>query len=698
MRITRKMSGKKGFAAFVLALTLLSLASAEPTIIFNSQPKEIYNFGDIINLPITLKTTTNIYGIFEVELICNGAEISFYKNGVSLKAGEEKKLEPTIVLMRELIPSSKGTCKIKAKIGETYKLTDEFEISDLINLELSKQPTEVAPEEALEIQGTAIKENGQPSNGFIELSIDEKNETQVYQLETIQNGFFSIKFAFPKNTKAGMHLIKLNAYETDPEGNKINKGFLNYNIKVKQIPSDLEIFFENKEVEPGTSAKIKAILHDQTGEKIKNATAKISIYDEQGKLVEQREIPVDTFLEYPFKYNEPPAEFSVSAESEGLTTKAKFELIEKEDIKVQVINRTVSIKNVGNVDYCNKTVLIKIGNESVNVDVCLKVDEEKKYILSAPDGEYVVRIVTEEGTKFNKTLILTGKSIEVKEAKGVIGKTKYYLAWLFIIAILATATWIIFKKGYNRKVLTHLPVIRKKRPAAGSPTIKHGKKPSQLGSSNRAELSLSIKGDKQEVSIICLKLKNHLSLEKLQASVKEVLQKIVAIAEENKACTYESHSNLFFIFAPVKTKTFQNEKIALKVAEKIKSILESYNRMAKEKIDFGISLNHGTMVIHPVGSSIQFTSLGNLMSIAKKIATISKGEILLSEKTKEKLHTKVKAEKETKESITYFKIKEIKNLDESHENFLKAFVKRMESQKSEKSSSNSKSSHHKENS
>ena len=40
------------------------------------------------------------------------------------------------------------------------------------------------------------------------------------------------------------------------------------------------------------------------------------------------------------------------------------------------------------------------------------------------------------------------------------------------------------------------------------------------------------------------------------------------MAEDRKAVTYESQDHLFFILAPVKTRTFKNETNALQIAEK----------------------------------------------------------------------------------------------------------------------------------
>ena len=160
---------------FVCLILLSQFAAAE--IIINKQPDEVYSLGDIIPIPTTVKSVTEISGIFEMDLICDGHETNFYKNGVSLAAGEEKKLEPSLVLMRNVIGELKGTCKIKSILGDEFKLTDEFEVSDLISIHPDFEQLEFNPGENTLLEGSAIKENGKDVNGFIEMEILDGNSS-----------------------------------------------------------------------------------------------------------------------------------------------------------------------------------------------------------------------------------------------------------------------------------------------------------------------------------------------------------------------------------------------------------------------------------------------------------------------------------------------------------------------------------------
>jgi cbb3-type cytochrome oxidase subunit 3 len=202
-------------------------------------------------------------------------------------------------------------------------------------------------------------------------------------------------------------------------------------------------------------------------------------------------------------------------------------------------------------------------------------------------------------------------------------------------------------------------------------------KESKLQTKNKANLSLSIKGNKQDISIVDVTIKNLGEVQEKKGNAEEPLQKIIYTAENKKAFVYENQNNLFFILTPSKTRTFKNEDAALEIAQTAKEVLSAYNKVAKYRLDFGISIEHGSIVEKTENGVMEFMSLGTLMSNAKKIASASQGEVLLGEKIKEKL-INVRTEKQDNGRITFYKIKDIKYHDEEHSKFIKNFVKKNE--------------------
>ena len=664
---------RKIIISLIFLVLLGSFVSAD--IIIQGQPKELYNLGDTIEIPLKIVALENIKNTFSMNILCNGVETEVYKADIKLSLGQEQSLNLIIILDKSRIGKTAGICKIKASLKDSYVLTNEFKISDLIVIELKNPKLEFTPGENIIIEGEAKKENGELVNGFVELSMTNQGKT-IEKIDTVNNGFFYLNLSLEKNAKAGEYLVLVKVYEKDSNGDTTNNGFTDYNIKVKQIPTSIEIIFENPEVNPGDNLKVKAILHDQTGEKI-DSNVIITIKNDKNKIFEQVDKSTDEFLEFPIKYNEPPADWKIFAVSNKLSSESTFKINEKQDIKIELINRTLIVKNTGNVPY-KKTLLIKIGDKSMNIDINLDINENEKYILSAPDGEYKIEVIGSEGeSKMTGMSVLTGDAIDIKKASGsVVTLVRHPFVWFFIIGILGFVVFMVLKKGYKRSFIGYIYTGKKEKSKEIIPSKK-----SIINASNIAELSLSIKGDKQNVSLVCLKLKNFEEIEKSKEGTKETLQKISNIAEENKTVVYKNHDNLFLILAPIMTKTFKNEKTAVEIAQKIQKILKEHNRMFKQRIEFGISLNYGTIVAKQEQGVFKFMSMDTLISASKKIASISNEEIYLSEKIREKLMSDVKTEKTHKDKITIYTIKDIRSDNEEHKKFIRSFLDRVEREK-----------------
>ncbi|HJX50269.1 MAG TPA: hypothetical protein VJ438_02290, partial [Candidatus Nanoarchaeia archaeon] len=466
-----------------------------------------------------------------------------------------------------------------------------------------------------------------------------------------------------------------NIYEKESDGNISNKGTASVSLLINQVPTSLEINLE-KPVEPGNNLKVTAILHDQTGEKI-ISDAVITIKNEKSKIIEQRDVQTDELIEIPVAYNQPPNEWIIIIKSEGLSTEEKFNISQKEAVKINVINSTVIITNIGNVVY-NKTTIVKIGNNTINLDICLPIDGVQKYYLSAPEGEYDLEIRAGD-EKLNERVMLTGNAVAVEKiSDGIISRIAYPLVWMFIIGVLGLVAYLIYKKGYKKAFFGYITKKREERQQATKTTDK-----SLISTKNKAELSLSIKGEQQNISIACIKLKNETELVKNDA-VKEKLNEITRIAEDSKASVYENQNNIFYMWVPLNTKTFKNQNTAIEISQKIKESLDKYNKLAKQKIDFGISLNYGTIVAKKEKDVLKFMSMGTLITTAKKIASISQGEILLSEKMNDKVVVEVKTEKHEKDKIPVYSIKEVRQRGEDTKKFISDFIKRLESDKKAK--------------
>ncbi len=677
---------KNIFISTIFIIFFTSFLSA--TIVVNTNLEEVYNLGDTITIPLKITTATDLINVkTSIELICNGLETEVYSEYFTIESGSEKEREPSIPLIEELLGRSTGTCKIKTSLGEEFILTDTFEISDKIEITTKIEKSEFSPGEIIIIEGDAIKENNKPAQGFVEISANIINYSKnINTIDTVKNGYFYIEIPLEKDAKAGEYTVNINVYEKDLSGEKTNKGFTSTKFTVIQIPTSLEIIFEEKEIEPGTTVKAKTILHDQTGEKIDSISI-MTIKNEKDEILEQTEKQTGEYLEYLIEYNEPPKEWVVVAISNKLNAEATFKIKEKKDIKIELINKTLKITNIGNVIY-NNSVLVKIGEEQLYLNITLDLDEEKEFILTAPKGEYQIEVMANGKDTLTQNVFLTGRSIDIKQAsEGIITIVKHPIAWVFMTAIFGFVIFMFFKKGYQKSLFGYIKSKKKHK----NNVEEHSKKFNSLlnfkktkdkklidNFQNKAEISLSIKGVKQDTKIVCLKIKNFEEID--TSKIKETMGKIVNLTQENKSMIYENQENLFFLFAPVKTRTFQNEKLAIKLAQDIQKILTNHNKLFKQKIEFGISINSGSIIAKLEKAVLKFMSLGAIINSAKKIASNSEEEILLDEKTKNKLAREIKTEKKDIKGISAYSIKEIKKLGDNKK-FLENFVQRMKEDK-----------------
>ena len=664
---------------FSLVFVVFLISSASAGIVINQQPGGIYSLGDMLNLPLKITAVADIEQFFNMYLYCNGFETEIYREYIVLRAGEEKEINPYIPLTQGFLGRTSGTCSIKLVLGVDYVLTNEFEISNGITVTLKDEELVFSPGESLIIEADAIKDNGVAVNGYVDAVLFLSNVSGNTTIsDTVKNGYLYIDYPLPENTEAGKHAVRLNIYETNLNGEITNGGSLDSQFVVLQVPKSLELIFETQNVEPGTNLKVKGILHDQTGREI-DSNVEITLWDEKRNILEQSTVSTGEYFEYATLYNEPTKELEVTALSNQLEVEGTFTIIENAKVKTEIFNKTLLVTNIGNVPYCDKTVLIRIGDETLNVDVCLDVDESQKYLLKAPDGEYEVEVITNEGSSITGMVTLTGKTVEVKEAVSGVGSLiRHPVVWIFIICILGFVAFMVFRKGYQRSFFGYIPRVLRKKEGLSVPFPP--KKGSLINPKNKAELSLSIKGDKQNVSVACLNLKNMESLVsgKKEGGAREVLQKVVDMAEQNKGVTYENQDNIFFIFVPTKTKTFKNEKTAVEFAQNIKDLLTTYNKTAKEDIEFGIGLNYGTMISKQEKDAMKFMSLGTLITGAKKFAMLSDKNVFLTDKIKDKLGAYVKTEKQMKGNVALFTIKQIKHVKEENKKFISDFMKRME--------------------
>ena len=657
---------KKILLSFVFALFLVSFVSA--SVNFDTQPHSIYNLGDQINSTIKIVPNPDFNQVVSIDLKCGNEKVQVYKE--FLLISQETKKQVIIPLVKPLIGNLSGECNLKVYAGDNLESTSEtFKISKMVKIEFSNSGESYSPGQEVKITGSAIKENGEVFDGVYNAALD--NGTAFNGQVT--NGDFLISFVLPRDFSAGTHKLSVQVSEKSSSGDVLNSGNKITFLDVLQVPTSLEIVLENKSILPGGFLKGKIILHDQTGEGINGKEAYVAVKDSTGSIVKKITTKTNTSFEYGVDKSQPPANFQISAYSENVINSASFNVLENKEINSEIINRTLVLTNVGNVPYVGN-LTVKIGNDKVGIPLSLGVGSTEKYAISAPDGNYNVVV----GNTV-KTVSLSGNAVQVEKISsgGISGFPIW--AWAFILIILALGAYFAFKKNYRQRIFSR----RKKGKVK---ELKHLKEGVSVGTSletpvvqnkKKVELSLSIVGTKQNATVGCISIKNYPEISSGKGNVKETFKRIENLVEENKGFVYQSGSYIFFIFAPAITKTFKNQKVGILMGEKIIKILKEHNRKFKQRIEFGVSVNYGTIITKVEAESIKFMSLGTLITISKKLAGFSDEGIIISEKLNENMEEKVKGKLVEIGSVKGYKFEEIVNKD-NHSTFIKGFLARQE--------------------
>ena len=645
-------------------LTLLSLSMISAEIML-SQPASIYNLGDILQLKATIKPSQQANGFFEINLFCENNTINLHREYLSMTANSEKTIDKSILLEKSYLEDIKGICKISSTFSNEKEESQEFTISDKINIILSISNLSIAAGEKLSIKGDAVKENGKKVEGFAVVSLSNES---IKSEGKVTNGVFDLSFSFPETTKAGDYNLIIKAYE-ESSGIKTNIGETSVNINVKRVPSKIEIESMKLSVKPGESFSFIPVIYDQANEKI-DGEISVKILTPFNKLFSQKILKSGEEYKISLLTNADEGYWSIEASSLNLNNKKLVYVEKMQKAAFSIANNTLTIENIGNVIY-EKSVQISIGDTTDIKKVSLDVGEKKIYRLSAPEGAYNLEVTDGEEQLKLADVALTGKVISISESeKRLFGSIKYTIVWFFLIAVFGVFIFLSVKKLVTKKNSGY-SVESLEKAQNKIMGIKDLTNPNE-NLPQKAEHTLVLDGRKENVGVIAIRIKD---LNNIKQVCKDAVSEIYKTIINNKGTIYETSDNIIAIFASPITKTFDNHITAVKTARKIEDLLIKHNKMMKQKIGYGISLNSGELIVKQDNNALKFTTIGNTVTYPKMLASIAKEEILLSDSMQKNVMNEVKTERETRNGVNIYKIKFMSDR-EKNSKFIKGFLER----------------------
>ena len=495
-----------------------------------------------------------------------------------------------------------------------------------------------------------MKANGDLINGYTEVS-----GATIFS-KAVDQGSMTNVFSTSETTEAGIYYLNISVYDMGSRG-ILNKGSKIASFEINQVPTSLILSLSDTLINPGDELTIGADVLDQSG---KNLAGQIS-----GKIVspsgEKENIVFTTgeFAKKQFATNATAGLWKIVAFYNKIGQEKEIEVKELQKIEFAIEDSILIIKNIGNVLY-NKTIEINIGNETKSLDLNIEVGESRKFNLGAPKGEYDV-VASDGDNQISQKVLLTGNAISIKDLEDIGFFKSFSVIWIFLILIFGGIGIILFRRFRKTKIIDE--AMEKKgffarifhgnkggriylEDNAGSPLqpIIRKKKIVDLtgGKINSAESALVLKGERYPSAVISVSIKNY---GKLNSYAQENLSKIIQESAGQKGLIDWKDEHVFIIFSSIFSKTYDNELLASKSAFKLWKDLIEYNGKFKDKLIFNIGVNAGELVAAKVGEKLQYTGVGNIVSLAKRISDLAKEKVLVSETIKKKLMRDLRLEK-----------------------------------------------------
>jgi hypothetical protein len=643
---------KRVLPFLLLVVFLLPLVSSEIKI---SQPQPLYNLGDSFDFEIITSPKIDASGFLVANLVCGAREIEIYKAPASVLQGEQKSFIISGRFDKFLVGDLSGICLIKSNFAGEQASSQTFELSNEIRLTLEISGFVFDPGESINISGSAYKRNGNPLNGNVEIRFGNSNESSQAK---VRDGSFATQLIVPYRSAAGDYDLSIIAFDEDSNGNRINEGITNERVKVRQIQDGLEIAVESETILPGTELIYTIILTDQTGGEIKK-DLEINIYDPKGEDVKKDIVKTSIANRFQTQTNHTSGYWKITATSKDLKQERTFYLEEIEKADFTLKENTLSIYNVGNVKY-DKAIKIKIGNFEEIINVDLKVGEKKQFRIEAPDGQYKIEV--DDGNEISPLgqTFLTGNAINIDSIGAFGGKIMIWI-WIIVILVLIVISFYLYRIIRKRKQFTGI------KPKSFMPI-----KIKDKNEEDRQTMGTVInRGEKQDSAIVSLNIKNLSEIKPGSKSLSSI-DSALWRAKESGAKVYADRNYRVVVLSPALTKEKDNSIKSIMIAQDLERSLKVHNKHSKEKIEFGIGVNIGHLIVEKKDNKFKFVSIGSTISTAKKLSHQAINQALLSEAIHRKTAGKIKTERVSDNS---WSIKKIIDRAE-HTDFVNKFLHR----------------------
>jgi len=277
------------------------------------------------------------------------------------------------------------------------------------------------------------------SSATVEITLED----QKY-VTKLKGSKFEYSVPIPGNIKSGTKKIIVEVRD-----NQGNSGTTDAPIDIEAVPTNLELEFDKPSYQPGEIIGLTPLVYDQGGDLIKEFVDIIfydpnsdTLLEDSAKVSEKQQYSLDSFAV--------PGLYSYKATYKNLVKEGNVQIERVLRITVDLVNQTLYVNNVGNVDY-KESIVMNFNNKEYEIT-------EKLYLKPNKTREIDLADVVPSGG-YNLVVEYGGESKEFGDIK-VIGKGKrsfnLIYALLVVIFVMLLAYLGYVKKTKSRSVNIHI--------------------------------------------------------------------------------------------------------------------------------------------------------------------------------------------------------------------------------------------------
>ncbi|MEK6854043.1 MAG: hypothetical protein AABX60_01790, partial [Nanoarchaeota archaeon] len=336
---------KSMYTLLIALIAAFSLAAFSVSAELNVKAdKDVYNFGDEIAVSYDFLKDQDFSGLVKLSLSCSSFDLDFYTLPTNLFAGQTQEVSvPPLSIASAML----GKCSVAANATSYDKSVNEsgtsnfFNVTNSLSVDVEADKSLYFPSDSVEVSGLVGKSHMLPAS--VVLTFQGTN-----YVTSVANNSFAYGIKLPKNIKSGKHGLEF--FVNDSYG---NSGSVSSAFNVEAVPTRAVNTLSSRNIKPSQPFTVLVSVYDQADDRIRS-DADITVTDSAGAVVLSASNRTFVNVTLAFPQGQRPGRYTLTSSASGLAEASQLVVEEVEEASVSFDNKTVILKNVGNVKYAKK--------------------------------------------------------------------------------------------------------------------------------------------------------------------------------------------------------------------------------------------------------------------------------------------------------------------------------------------------------